>query len=691
MLAIARLASGCVHKPIQEGRSPSRYDVMKSEIMRRRWKRERKARLEAESILEIKSFELWHANEKLREVIDELDATVEERTRELSMKNRELSLQKAKLADSNARTDLVLAATKTGIWEAGLQSDYFYCSNELIRILDMPRESIVCRLKNESLPAPEYRPRLRAAYRDSLIEGNHCGIDEAFEIVLDSGERRWVRMLSKTKFDSQGNAVSVVGAFVDIHEEYQRNETIRHLATHDPLTQVPNRSTFKKALSETISVSKQKGERFSLALLDLNDFKQINDIYGHQAGDHVLVEVTRGIQSVLRPGDVFARLGGDEFALILHDDGNPAAIQRICRDILNICNSIVGFEGESISASISVGVSQFNDGSLDEEKLMRQADLAMYKAKNDRKNSISDADSGVCYFTDDLEDEARERDTLKSDLLRAIDEQQFVLHYQPQYCVREGTVSGVEALIRWIKDDGQVVMPDEFIGFAENINVIDQITDWVIEEACRQSASWAAQGIHIKIDLNISAMEFEDGRLPKRFEHNLSKYGVEGKNIGLEITESCIVGNVAAVSDQLEAFRALGVEISIDDFGTGYSSLSYLHTLPYETIKIDRSFITRLGESREAILIVNTISTLASSMGKKVVAEGVENEQQLCFLKRVGCDLVQGFYYSPPVSAVRVPELVRAGEQRSLSPCLGSEFLCIALPALKSNGLPTVL
>jgi len=423
------------------------------------------------------------------------------------------------------------------------------------------------------------------------------------------------------------------------HELAAVNEELRHLAVHDPLTQLPNRTLFNDRLQHAISAASRKSHRFAVVSIDLSKFKQTNDTYGHDSGDAVLVEVSRRFNDTLRKSDTLARMGGDEFAAILSEDNNQSTYNVVIERLLECLSEAIYLDnGESVFVGANIGIAIFPDHASEADVLYKFADIAMYQAKR----------SGKGYALFDKEKNAEEIDQLQLmyELEHAIEENQLSLYYQPVIDLKSGVPVGAEALLRWIHPVKGIVPPGMFIPHAERTTLIKPITLWVVEEACRQCASWHAQGMALAVSVNLSARIFSLPELPLLLRDILAKTGLDPKWLKLEITESAAMTNPEKALSIITSFCEMGMTISIDDFGTGYSSLSYLTRLPVDELKIDRSFLLNMDEN--SLVVVETVIELAHNLDFYVVAEGIEDLETLDMLIEKGCDAVQGYYLRRP-------------------------------------------
>ncbi len=425
---------------------------------------------------------------------------------------------------------------------------------------------------------------------------------------------------------------------------------------YDPLTGLPNRSLFTQWLSRAVNrARRQKDYRFAVLLLDLDRFKVINNSFGHKTGDRLLVSIARRLMTHLRFSDAVARLSGDEFTILLDDISDVSDVVRIARRVHQALQDPFILAGEEIFPSVSIGIALSASGYERPENMLQDAETAMYRAK------ATEADYEI--FDPDMRRRARETLRMETDLRRALERGEFSLHYQPIVQLPRAEVTGFEALLRWTHPERGMISPGEFVPVAEESGLIIPIGEWVLGEACQQMARWqrdVPEARRLVVNVNLSRKQLLDNELVPRVDQILRQTGIEPGTLNLEITESMVMENGAGAIETLTRLRGLGVHVCIDDFGTGYSSLSCLHRLPIHTIKIDRSFISRMGLDLESSEIVRTIVSLARSLGKKVVAEGVETGDQLGRLEALGCDLAQGFLFSRPVPSEEARLLMQA-------------------------------
>jgi diguanylate cyclase len=433
------------------------------------------------------------------------------------------------------------------------------------------------------------------------------------------------------------------------------NTQLRHLATHDALTSLPNRVLLDDRMSQAIAQAQRAGEGFAVCVLDLDRFKLINDSMGHRAGDELLKQIARRLVNCVRSVDTIARLGGDEFVMVLGQVALPEDAERLGRKVIDELAAPIKIGELEVHTSASIGVAFYPSDGTTIETLYAHADAAMYCAKNR-------GGSNVQCFVASMNLASEDRVRFEADLHRALKLQQFELHYQPKVNAAGMQIHSVEALIRWRHPEHGLIAPGEFIPLAEDSGLIVPIGEWVLREACRQARAWQDQGLPmVRIAVNVSALQFRRLDLVDTVRRALTDANVNARYLEIELTESAVMTHPEESVEILERLSRMGVVVSVDDFGTGYSSISYLRRFPIDKLKIDRTFISNVMTSAEDASIVRAIISLAHGLRLKVVAEGVETAEQVAFLQKLGCDQYQGFYFSRPVTATVFEELLRAG------------------------------
>jgi diguanylate cyclase len=433
------------------------------------------------------------------------------------------------------------------------------------------------------------------------------------------------------------------------------NKQLRHLVTHDSLTSLPNRVLLDDRMSQAIVHAERAGEGFAVCLLDLDRFKLINDSLGHHAGDDLLKHVARRLSSAVRSVDTAARLGGDEFVLIINQARTPADAEQVGHKVLEALQAPVQIGDLEVHTSASIGIAFYPGDGTTIDALYARADAAMYCAKQRGGSSVECFTSSMNLATED-------RFRFEGDLHRALKLQQFELRYQPKYSATTMRIHSVEALIRWQHPEHGLLAPDKFIPLAEESGLIVPIGEWVLREACRQARAWQDLGLPtLRVAVNISALQFRRLDLVDTVRRALADAALDANYLEIELTETAVMSDPEESIDILESLSRMGVIVSIDDFGTGYSSMSYLRRFPIDKLKIDRSFIANVMTSADDASIVRAIISLAHGMRLKVVAEGVENAEQVAFLQDLNCDQYQGFYFSRPVDSAAFEQMLRGG------------------------------
>jgi len=512
---------------------------------------------------------------------------------------------------------------------------------------------------------PEDFERVAEAARAAALGG----LNEDFRTVRPDGSVRWLHVRTFPIRDENGAVRSVGGVANDVSSFVDQQQRLTHLAHYDSLTALPNRLLFYERLSGAVALARRNGWKLGVLFIDLDRFKSINDTLGHIAGDELLRQIAGRLSGCLRESDTVGRLGGDEFAVILPEleDGQQASI--VARKIVDALTLPVQLEGEDVFVTASIGITLFPDDADDLHTLLRNADTAMYRAKEVGRNNYQ-------FFTAAMNERARERLQLETDLRHALLRDEFVLHYQPKASCASGRICGVEALIRWNHPLRGLVPPSEFIPLLEETGLIVQVGQWVLRTACAQAQAWRAAGLAVpNVAVNLSGRQLQPDLRGEEGVAALEESGLPAAALELELTESVLMHNAESAVRTLNRLKAKGVGLSVDDFGTGYSSLSYLKRFPLDSIKVDRSFVQDIAADPDDASITRAVITMAHHLKLKVVAEGVETEGQLSLLIANRCDQIQGYYFSRPLPAAgleallhedrRLPaDLLRAGERR---------------------------
>jgi diguanylate cyclase (GGDEF)-like protein/PAS domain S-box-containing protein len=443
--------------------------------------------------------------------------------------------------------------------------------------------------------------------------------------------------------------------FDRVDEKAKSDRKIEYLASHDSLTKLPNRDMFNQLLHFAIEAAERYHKQFAVLFIDLDRFKVINDSLGHEAGDALLVEIGNRLRQSLRSSDVVARLGGDEFVVILEHTADGQSIEGVTHNLLTALRQPVQLCGHECHTTASIGIAMYPADGTDVQTLTKNADMAMYLAKEDGKN-------GFRFFTKDVKTQSIERLMLETGLRHALDRQQFSLQYQPKVDLATGQITGVEALLRWTHPDFGMLPPGQFIPLAEETGLIVPIGRWVLKEACMQNIAWQRQGLRpVSMAVNLSPRQFVDESLLHDVDDALATSGMSPTLLQLEVTESMVMQNVPRAVRVLDSLSSRGIRLAIDDFGTGYSSMSLMKQFPIDTIKIDRSFVRDLPDDSEDKAIAQAIISMGKALGMTIVAEGVETTEQETFLRDHACDEMQGFLFSKPVPPRQLADLLRTG------------------------------
>ncbi len=508
-----------------------------------------------------------------------------------------------------------------------------------------------------ALVHPDDRQSMNDHFAHDVVE-EHGRFDREYRVVRhDDGTERWVLGLGELEFDAHGRPLRMVGTIQDVTKRKQAAETIRHLAYHDALTGLPNRTLFEDRLTLALAQVRRKEQLVAVMFLDLDRFKVVNDTVGHTFGDQLLRDVAERLTGLVREGDTVARMGGDEFTVLLPEVSQAGEAVEIAERILETLRQPWRIDNREYHVTTSIGIAIYPSDGEDAESLIRNADTAMYRAKEQGRDNFE-------LYTPTMNAKIVERLALENSLRHGLERDEFVVHYQPQVDISSGRIIGTEALVRWQHPERGFVSPMEFIPAAEETGLIVPLGAWVLQTACAQNVAWQQAGhTPIPVAVNLSARQFQERNLLDAVTKVLEESGMDPQYLQFEITEGVAMQDVESTATTLRALREMGVQIAIDDFGTGYSSLSYLRSFPVSALKIDRSFVRGLTVNPEDAAITAAIIAMAKSLKLKVIAEGVETEEQLAFLKEHGCDKMQGFLFSKPVPAPALEKLL-AGNSR---------------------------
>ena len=525
-------------------------------------------------------------------------------------------------------------------WKRGQRS--LRISSEVQRIFAI--ESTEGNLSLDDLLGATH-PDDRGVLEDLYFKPVDAGVEIAVDIRIgDSPSFRTVAVQARTEPDEEGVAI-LKGTFQDVTERRATEARLHYLAHHDPLTGLPNRSLLNDRLEQALARARRDGTEIAVLCIDIDRFKDINDTYGHNAGDELLIEVASRLQAEVRGSDTIARLGGDEFAIIQVGIGQPHGANTLCHRLLEALTQPYELGGQRVPAGCSIGVAMFPADADGAEALLIKADMALYRAKADGRGTSR-------FFELGMDKVFRNRKRIEEDLRLALDGGWFELHYQPQIAVQSEEIVGVEALLRLRHPTKGLVPPGDFMTVAEETGLIVPIGRWVLKKACADAATWRRKdGRPIRVAVNLSPIQFRQPTLVDDVENALLNATLDPALLEIEITESVLLHDTALVLETLDRLKRIGVLIAMDDFGTGYSSLSYLQRFPFDRIKIDQSFIRELSSNPDAAAIVRAVIALGRSLNISTTAEGVETAPQFAYLKGEVCDEVQGYYFDKPLTA----------------------------------------
>ena len=482
-------------------------------------------------------------------------------------------------------------------------------------------------------------------WRSVALEYTRSGREDPYEVTITHKDGHTIPVEAVGKTMPLQHADYRIVVLHDLTARMKAKEREAFIALHDPLTNLPNRHHLLERLDTLLAQANRRQGHAAVLFIDLDHFKTINDSLGHHAGDQLLCDVAARITQCVRDTDVVARLGGDQFVVVLTNIHTPDDAALVADKLLESMRGVFTLDHQPVTISPSIGISLFPDDGPTGDVLLRCADAAMYHAKENGRGNRQ-------FFLPGMDGRAMEVLQQERLLREAIAQQAFVLHYQPQVSLQDGSLQGFEALVRWKHPERGLVGPDEFIGFAESRGLIAPIGRWVMHEACRQLRDWQDEGLApVPIAVNLSALEFRQRDLVGEIAAVLQATGLPARFLEIELTESVLMHQTGPVLDTLNALKALGVGVSVDDFGTGYSSLSYLKRYPIDKLKIDRSFVMDAPDDADDVAIVTAIIQMGHSLQLRTVAEGVETPAQMELLRQLGCDLVQGFLISAPMDA----------------------------------------
>lgn len=595
----------------------------------------------------------WEECALLGDLADDVSYVISALRGIASRSEAEVALRRSEASLARAQ-----AIAGLGSWEWDLRSNAMHWSDQTYALFGLdttdiepsPEVLVNCVHRDDREQIAELFARLRE------FEANSART--TFRVFAADETVRHVQMVAEVEFGDDGPN-RVVGVLQDISERLRFERELEHLATHDALTGLPNRHLLGDRIEQSIAKAGRNQRLLALAFVDLDRFKNVNDSMGHEAGDKLLVEVANRLVSCLRTGDTVSRQGGDEFVVVLTDLAKAEDAGRVAQKMLDTLSVPASIANSEVVPSASIGIALYPRDGESTQTLMMNADQAMYGAKQAGRNQYR-------YYDPEMNRAAAVWLEVGASLHRALEREEFVLHYQPKVDLATGLITGAEALLRWNSRVLGMVSPDKFIPLLEESGRIVEVGEWALEDACRQGRDWLDRGLPaLCIAVNLSVRQFQQADLAARVRRILDETGFPPGNLELEITESMVAVHVERAIRLLEELRATGLRLSIDDFGTGYSSLHALKRFPVNCLKIDRSFVTDLPADTDDAAIARTIIQLGHGMGLSVVAEGVETEAQRNFLRDAGCDAMQGFLFARPMPAHALEDMLRAAKRNA--------------------------
>jgi diguanylate cyclase (GGDEF)-like protein/PAS domain S-box-containing protein len=632
------------------------------------------ARVRNQLAIRIQKQELGKINEELEQRVINRTKQLVTMNQKLAQEIKEKNLVQKKLQESEHRLESILNSLEDIVWSVSIKTwETLYLNPAIEKVYGRKAEDF---LANKNLwfqmIHPEDYEQSKHFYKRVLSAGN---LEFEYRIIRPDHTVRWLRNRAHVIYNSQGIPIRLDGIIYDITEQKEAELQLTHDALHDSLTGLPNRILFRDRVEQVISHSRRhKDHLFAVLFIDLDRFKMINDSFGHGFGDQFLIAIAKILKKSLREIDTIARLGGDEFTILLDEVADLEEVCRITERILQNLMSPLTIQGHTIFPSASIGVVLSLSGYGNEAELLRNADIAMYHAKELGKGRYA-------IFDQEMYERSLQMMQIDTELRSAMETKQFVLYYQPIVSLITGKLEGLEALIRWPHPQKGFISPDQFIPVAEETGLIGEIGEWVLREACSQLRTWQQkypQTANLKVSVNVSGRQFQDENFLKKLDQILTETGLSGHNLKLELTETILMDQGEKTIKILNQIRAKNIELSIDDFGKGYSSLSYLHRFPINTLKIDRSFVTQMNQDSENWEIARTITTLAHSLNMNVIAEGAETKEQIIQLQQLGCEMTQGYFLSKPLDKITLENLINSLSQQL-------KFKQIKLPNSDSN------
>lgn len=588
---------------------------------------------------------LFQKNEEITALYEELAAQEEE----LKTNYEQLNKNVEKLKKSESINTLILETSAEGVWQYDIAADFYSISPRFVNALGYSAKDLNHISNILDITHPDDRDIAQLRFNEHLLNKTEK-FDLEYRLMCKNGSFMWVRSTGKVLRNLNGDPYLMAGSFLDITKLKEQQLKLEHMAYHDILTDLPNRSLFLEKLDRALAYADKIGKKLAVIFIDLDNFKDVNDTLGHSTGDLLLKALALRLKEHIRKQDMLTRLGGDEFAVMIQDIDSEKEVYEFCLRMKEKILEPFEFNGSRFNISPSMGISIYPCNASNGEELLKNADTAMYRSKNLGKNTIQ-------LYQDYMRTDMLRRLSVESHLRNALAKNIFTLHYQPQVCLKTGKIRAFEALIRWTDEELGTISPVEFIPVAESAGLIVPLGEWILMEACREAKRLNDCQNTILMSVNISAVQLKQLDFAELVKRTLKETGLKPELLELEVTETTLISSIESTISMFEELRKLGVKISLDDFGTGYSSLSYLRKLPIDTLKIDKSFIKDIDRESFEKEITESIVSLVHKLNIEVIAEGVENGKQLAYLLKCNCDNIQGFLISKPLPASNAMEL----------------------------------
>lgn len=569
---------------------------------------------------------------------------------ELRMRYDDLRISEVALRNSEERYRLALEGVNDAIWEWDLETGDFFASNKLYEITGYDFNGVVSLNEFDKFIYHEDLEVFRRDFR-AHIDDNSEFYKSEFRINKSDGSYLWVLSRGKALRDGDGKAIKIAGSISDITIQKEAEEKIKFMAFYDSLTKLPNRTLFMRKLDEEIEWAKRNNSNGAVFFIDLDNFKNINDTLGHNYGDKLLVYLSKKLKRLITSEDIICRLGGDEF-LLIHACSDCVEMERYAKKLLDLFDNSFEIDNKEMYVTASIGIAIYPKDGEDSSEILKNADFAMYKAKELGKNRFA-------FYNESIYMQLERKTNIERILRNSIGNNELMIYYQPQYDANTEEIFGFEALLRLNSIELGFISPAEFIPIAEESRYISEIDLWILKEACLQCKEWMQKGYEFKsISVNVSSVDMQKNNFLENIKKILKETKISPDIIELEITETALMTSIDYNINELNELKKIGIRIALDDFGTGYSSLNYLRSIPINTLKIDKSFIDNITTSKKEESIMNNIIEMAHTMDLKVVAEGVETSNQLKVLKEKRCDYIQGYYFSRPLPPEEIEKLL---------------------------------